>query len=277
VVHCASLAPELFESELFGHTAGAFTGAERDQIGIIEDAAGGTILLDDVHLLPLASQAKLLGVLESRSFRRLGSVEPVTADVLFLATTSADLRRAASESRFLEALYYRLARVELRVPPLRERREDIPILAGQILEQHAARLDRPVSGLEPGAETLLALFDWPGNVRELEALLLRALITLSHPECISAAELKPLLGREAASKSADGVAPAHPARTRAELLGRKLDAWRSDLEREYITASFLELRGDVPALAKMFGVSRTRLYDWCRELGVDIRELRKQL
>jgi DNA-binding NtrC family response regulator len=276
VIHCASLPPELFESELFGHVAGAFTGAERDQVGIFEDAAGGTILLDDVHLLPFASQAKLLGVVESKCFRKLGGVEPVTVDVRFFATTSIDLRQAVADSRFLEGLYYRLARVELRAPPLRERKEDIPLLARHILEQHGTRLDRPVSSLKPDAEALLAEHDWPGNVRELEALLLRALITLSRPESISAADLEPLLGSPRGSTRAAST-PRTPGERARELLGRKLEAWRGELERDYITALFLELKGDVPSLLAALGVSRTRLYEWCREIGVDIRALRKRL
>jgi len=276
IVHCASLPSELFESELFGHVAGAFTGAERDQIGLLEDAAGGTLLLDDVHLLPPASQAKLLGVVESRSFRKLGGVERIAADVRFLATSSADLHPAAAGSGLLQALYYRLAGVELRVPPLRERREDVPLLAKHILEKHAARLERPAPVLDTEAEALLAGRDWPGNVRELEAFLLRAMVTLSSPERIGAADVARLL----AAADAQEVASAAGARgdhRRADLLGRKLDAWRGELEREYITALFLELRGDVPAIAAQLGVSRTRLYDWCLEIGVDIRALRKRL
>ncbi|MBI4604026.1 MAG: sigma-54-dependent Fis family transcriptional regulator, partial [Planctomycetes bacterium] len=168
VIQCACLPPELFESELFGHVAGAFTGAERDQAGLLEDASGGTVLLDDVHMLPLASQAKLLGVVESKAIRKLGSVTPSPVDVRFLATASMDLRAAASEGRFLEALYFRLAGVELRVPPLRERRGDVRLLARRLLERHALRLDRAVPALEDDAVSLLERYEWPGNVRELE-------------------------------------------------------------------------------------------------------------
>jgi DNA-binding NtrC family response regulator len=264
-IQCACLPPELFESELFGHVMGAFSGAERDQPGLLEDASGGTVLLDDVHLLPLESQAKLLGVAASKSIRKLGSVALTPIDVRFLATASADLRAAVAVARFHEALYFRLAGVELRVPPLRERRDDIRLLARHFLEQHAMRLDRAVPVLEDDAALLLERHDWPGNVRELEALLFRAMIVLSRPERISAADLEPLFRRE--------TQPAAPARK--GLLHRGIDEWRRDLERDYITELFLELRGDVPAVARRLGVRRTKLYDWCRRIGIDIRELRK--
>jgi DNA-binding NtrC family response regulator/tetratricopeptide (TPR) repeat protein len=267
VVHCACLPNDLFESELFGHVAGAFTGAERDQVGILEAAAGGTVLLDDLHLLPPQSQAKLVGVVQSMSIRKLGSASATPIDVRFLATSSADLRLAVREGRFHEGLFFRLAGVVVQVPPLRDRSGDIGLLARHFVERHALRLDRPVPLLEEKAVACLEICQWPGNVRELESVLLRAMVLQSRPDRITAGDLESLLEPQEERSIPSGK----------PLLARGLDDWRQDLERSYLTELLLELRADIPAAAKRLGVRRSKLYDWCRRLGIDIRTLRRGL
>lgn len=267
VVHCACLPSELFESELFGHVAGAFTGAERDQLGLLEAATGGTVLLDDIHLLPLQSQAKLLGVAQAMSIRKLGSLTATPIDVRFVATTTVDLRLAVKEGRFHEGLFFRLAGVVLRVPPLRERSNDIALLARHFLERHAMRLDRPVPKLEAEALAILERCQWPGNVRELESALLRAMIAQSRPDRIEAGDVKAMVEPQTA----------HTIPAGKPLLARGLGEWRQNLERSYLTELLLDLRADVPAAAKRLGVRRSKLYEWCRRLGIDVRELRKRL
>jgi len=267
-VHCACLPSELFESELFGHEAGAFTGAEAAQPGLLEELDGGTLLFDEVGQLPLASQSKLLRVLESGTIRRLGSTASRSVDVRFLFTAGADLRRAVEVGGFRADLYYRLSAVEIGLPALRDRREDIGRLALHLLERHAARLDRPVSALEPEAVLLLEGRDWPGNVRELEALLLRAVLQLSFPARIPVQDLRALLPE---------TSPAAPAAPAGDLLDRSLADRRRNLEREYLASLFLSLRGDTREMMRRLGVRSTKLYAWLRDLGLEIRELRKRL
>ncbi len=264
-VHCACLPSELFESELFGHVAGAFTDAEQDQPGLLEDATGGTLVLDEIGQLPLASQAKLLKVLEAGNIRRLGSVRDTALDVRFLATTSRDLHAAVDEGTFRADLYYRLCGVEIRVPPLSERREDIEHLARHFLEQHAARLDRPVSMLGADAIAFLERKPWPGNVRELEMLLLRALVTLPEPLHLGAGDLEQL--------SPDVT----PSLFRGNLVERSLDELREDLERQYLTQLFAKTGGDTAEMMRHLAIKSTKFYSWLGRLGIDTRELRRRL
>jgi DNA-binding NtrC family response regulator len=263
-LHCASLPPELFESELFGYEAGAFTGAAEGQPGLLETVDGGTLLLDEVSQLPLECQAKLLRVLDAGAVRRLGGSMERRLDVRFLSATGADLAREVEAGRFRGDLYWRLRGVELWVPALRERREDIPHLARHFLEKHASRAGRPVPVLDPDALQILERHGWPGNVRELESVLVRAVIGAS-AESIGARDLEMVLG---------GVRrPAFP----RDLLERGLDEWKTDLEREYLVRLFERERGDLGAVMRSLGVKRTKLYAWLRALGLDPRELRKRL
>jgi DNA-binding NtrC family response regulator/tetratricopeptide (TPR) repeat protein len=276
VVSCACLPSELFESELFGHAAGAFSGAEREQQGLLEAASGGTLVLDHVDLLPLEPQAKLLRVLDSGAFRRLGSPGTRRTDVRIVATSGSDLRGALEAGGFRTDLFYRLAGVELRLPPLRDRPEDIPQLAAHFLEEHAARLDRPVPALEPEALALLSRHRWPGNVRELEMLLLGLLVKLPDARRIGAADLEPLLAGRGPSTalSPGGPLPGGPA---PDLLSRSLPDIRREIEREYLTQLFRKLGGDVGAMTRELHVKITKLYLWLRDLGIDTRALRREL
>jgi DNA-binding NtrC family response regulator len=189
-LNCPVLSANLTESELFGHERGAFTGADAPRTGRFELADGGTLLLDEVTEINLALQAKLLRVLQERAFERVGSSQTIHVDVRLLATTNRDLRAEVAAGRFREDLYYRLAVVPLNVPPLRERREDIPELVDHFLAQTARRLGKDPCALEAGAQDLLLDYHWPGNVRELENIITRASVLNLGP-AIQADELRP--------------------------------------------------------------------------------------
>jgi len=175
-LNCPVLSAQLMESELFGHERGAFTGADSQRIGRFESADGGTLMLDEISEIDLRLQAKLLRVLQEKSFERVGSSQTIRVDVRVLATTNRDLQVEVSAGRFREDLYFRLAVVPLHVPPLRERREDIPQLVDYFFVRCANRLERYPCSLEASAEQLLLDYHWPGNVRELENIVTRASI-----------------------------------------------------------------------------------------------------
>src|SRR5487761_2556995 len=168
VLNCSAVVETLFESELFGHVKGSFTGATADKPGMFEDAHGGTLFLDEIGDMPLATQAKLLRVLQNQEVQRVGALSAHKVDVRIVAATNHDLRAAIREKRFREDLYYRLSMVELEVPDLAERREDLPLLERHFITQFAAQYHKQIRGLTHRAQILLALHDWPGNVRELE-------------------------------------------------------------------------------------------------------------
>jgi len=175
-VNCGAIPEQLMESELFGHQRGAFTGAIKDRIGLVGEADGGTMLLDEVDTLPLASQVKLLRFLQDGEFRPLGASRAARATVRVIAAANADFERIIQERKFREDLYYRLNVLRLLLPPLRERREDLPLLAHHLLERQALVLGCAAKALDAGALDSMAAYQWPGNVRELENVLTRALV-----------------------------------------------------------------------------------------------------
>ena len=181
-VNCATLGDNLLESELFGHEKGAFTGAVGLKKGLLETADGGTVFLDEVAELPLTVQAKMLRVLQEREFNRLGSTRPIKVNLRLIAATNKDLRAAVAAGSFREDLWHRLNVVALRMPPLRERREDIPLLANFFLARSSQRCERRVLGMTPEARELIQQYDWPGNVRELENAIERAVVLGSDSE-----------------------------------------------------------------------------------------------
>jgi DNA-binding NtrC family response regulator len=168
VLNCSAVVETLFESELFGHVRGAFTGADRDKPGLFEHANGGTLFLDEIGDMPLATQAKLLRVLQNQEVQRVGSLTPQKIDVRVVAATNKDLRKAITEKQFREDLFYRLSMVEIQVPSLRERMEDLPLLTRHFVEKFSRQYGKPVRGLTQRAQIVLNRYQWPGNVRELE-------------------------------------------------------------------------------------------------------------
>ena len=186
-VNSGSLPPDLLESNLFGHVRGAFTGAVADKRGLFKVADGGTIFFDEIGTIPLETQSKLLRVLQEREFLPVGAVEPIRSDVRVVAATNADLTRFVAEGRFREDLYYRLCVITIHLPPLRERKEDIPLLVEALAARAAAENGRAVPPVTAAAMKALLDYDWPGNVRELENVLERALVL--GPGVIDAEEL----------------------------------------------------------------------------------------
>ncbi len=175
-VNCAALPAQILESELFGHVRGAFTGALRDRAGYFEQADGGTLFLDEITEMPFELQAKLLRVLESQRFRRVGGQKDLQVDVRILAATNQDPKSAVAEKRLREDLYYRLAVIEIELPPLRERREDIPLIAQAFVQQFSEAVGKPVKQISPAALQRLLDYHWPGNVRELRNAIERAVV-----------------------------------------------------------------------------------------------------
>jgi DNA-binding NtrC family response regulator len=171
VLNCSAVVETLFESELFGHVRGSFTGATQDKTGLIEHAHGGTLFLDEIGDMPLGTQAKLLRVLQNQEVQRVGSLSARKVDVRVIAATNRDLRVAIAEKRFREDLYYRLSMVEIRMPRLTERKEDLPLLERHFIGRFASQYKKEIRGVTHRAQILLALHSWPGNVRELENVL----------------------------------------------------------------------------------------------------------
>jgi two-component system response regulator HydG len=255
-INCSAVVDSLFESELFGHVRGAFTGAVESKAGVFEAAHGGTLFLDEVGELPLSVQAKLLRALEFGEVQRVGSVQPRRVDVSVIAATNRDLRAEVAAGRFRGDLFYRLNVVELALPPLRDRREDIPYLTAAFLREAAQRMSKPITGLTPGAERALYNARWDGNVRELKNVVERSCM-LADGNVVSERELAGAFGSEAAPvHRAPDVVPKARGIAGADPTPARLDA----LEREHILDVLRRVNGNRMAAAKLLGISRRALY-----------------
>jgi transcriptional regulator with GAF, ATPase, and Fis domain len=256
-VNCSAVVETLFESELFGHVRGAFTGATENKQGLFELADNGTLFLDEIGELPPAVQAKLLRVLELGEVHRVGSLEPRKVNVHVVAATNRDLRVEVAAGRFRSDLYYRLNIVEVKLPPLRDRREDIPYLTAAFVRETSERLQKPLAGLTPGAERLLSLAAWDGNVRELRNVIERACI-MADGDLITERELTgsmPALSYAVPFRPAAGaLAAAEPAEAAAS------DDLLATVEREHIQRALVRAHGNKKAAARMLGLSRRALY-----------------
>ncbi|MEI9970820.1 MAG: sigma-54 dependent transcriptional regulator [Ignavibacteriota bacterium] len=200
------LAETLFESELFGYVKGAFTGATQDRIGLVEYANGGTLFLDEVGDMPLPMQAKLLRVLQNHELQRVGSPEVHRIDIRVVAATNRDLQRMIAEKQFREDLYFRLAMVEITIPRLADRREDLPLLEQHFLARFAREYNKPLRGLTRRAQAVLSRHSWPGNVRELENVIGNACM-MAEDEAIDVRDLPEALRQEAPLKSLEDDTP----------------------------------------------------------------------
>ncbi len=245
-VHCAALASTLLESELFGYEKGAFTGASERRKGRFELADHGTIFLDEIGEIDAATQVKLLRVLESRSFERVGGTETVKVDVRLIAATNRDLRKMVAEKSFREDLFYRLSVVNLELPPLRERREEIPVLIHRFIAEFARDNQREVDGIEPDALARLVHYDWPGNIRELRNCI-ECMVVLAKGRKLSVADIPENI-REAR--------PVVPEEKTKELPVGTFEA----TERELIEKALAECNGNRTAAAKLLGISRRTLH-----------------
>ena len=258
-VDCGSLVPTLIESELFGYEKGAFTGALRSKQGLLQSADSGTIFLDEVGELPLEMQAKILRFLQEKEVRPVGSNQKVKVDVRIMAATNRDLETEYKKGTFRKDLYFRLNVVTIHLPPLRERRSDIPILANWFLERLAPGRDASVTS---AAMKALLAYDWPGNVRELENCLERA-VALGDQRLIDLGDLPPSIARsEAPEKAArfEMSASADPTTTDLE-----------DIERATIQRVFVQVNGDKALAGKMLGISRATLYRKLKRYNIAVK------
>ncbi|HEX5723823.1 MAG TPA: sigma-54 dependent transcriptional regulator [Longimicrobiaceae bacterium] len=260
-LNCSALPAELAESELFGHLRGAFTGADRDREGLFEAAHGGTLFLDEIGDLALPAQAKLLRALEQREVLRVGSTRPVPVDVRVVAATHQPLESLAAAGRFRADLLFRLQVVTLALPPLRERREDVPALSASFLAELAARHGSPARALAEGARRALLAYEWPGNVRELRNAIERAVV-LAEGDTIEAADLPPsVAASQAPLRPADAALAELPY---AEARARALEGF----ERSFLAAALERHGGNVSRTAAALGLHRQSLQKMLRRLGI---------
>ena len=247
IVNTGGLAEGVFESELFGHVKGAFTDAKSDRVGRFEMADGGTLFLDEIANISQALQAKLLRTIESGEFERVGSSKTRRVDVRIFSATNADLNPAVAEGRFRQDLLFRLNTIEIRLPPLRDRREDIPVLASHFLRQHAEHYRKPLTGFDESAIKALLAHLWPGNVRELDHAVERAVL-MAQGETVRAADLGLRAGREG------------PPRIDEMSL--------EDVEALLIKKALARFNGNVSHAANALGLSRSALYRRLQRYGL---------
>jgi transcriptional regulator with PAS, ATPase and Fis domain len=234
----------LFESELFGHVRGAFTGAAQDKIGLFEYAHGGTVFLDEIGELPIEMQSKLLRVLENREIQRVGSPAVRTVDVRVIAATNRNLQELIAEKTFREDLYYRLSMVEIELPRLADRREDLSLLQRFFIEQFAAQYGKPIKGITPRAHIVLARYLWPGNIRELRNVLGSACM-MAEGELIDVRDLpERILARAAEAEDEDPN----------ELLPL------AEIERRHVLRVLEQAGGNKVQAAKILGINRATVY-----------------
>jgi len=305
-VHCAALSPGVLESELFGHVRGAFTGAVRDKEGLFERADGGTLFLDEIGDISLETQTKLLRVLQEMAFERVGSTETVRVDVRLIAATNQDLLGLIQRGAFREDLYYRLNVISIRVPPLRERSEDIFELAVHFMQTYAARAGKPIRGLDESAVSALTAYPWPGNIRQLENAVERAVVLAEGPS-LTLADLPDEVRAGAAANAASDGHPAVAAPIPGEVgqaqrqrlqeaLERTLLAerpekvrdgavadaasdgrpdparlWRREVrrfEREHLREALRQAGGNKAAAARRLGIPRSTLFSKLKKYGL---------
>src|SRR3954469_22902298 len=272
-INCAAIPENLLESELFGHEKGSFTGADRRRIGKFEQCNGGTILLDEIGDMPLALQAKMLRLLQEQSFERVGGNETVRTDVRLIAATHRDLKAWSAEGKFRPDLYYRLGVFTIHLPPLRERGDDLPVLAQHYLRRFSRELGREVRQVAPEAMTRLRGYGWPGNIRELQSVLKQALLQASGPVLLPAFLPEPL------GAAGVGASPAPPAaepgeetfviRQRVASDVRDLyAATHQQLDRLLLPRVMQHTRGNLQQAALLLGIARQTLRLKLRDLGL---------
>jgi two-component system response regulator PilR (NtrC family) len=246
-LNCGAMPENLLESELFGHMRGAFTGAETNKKGLLEVAEKGTVFLDEIGEMSPVMQVKLLRVLQERRFRRVGGLEELQADIRVIAATNQDLTRAVAEGRFREDLFYRINVIPIALPPLRERREDIPLLADHFLSKYGEQMGKPIAAIARSALELLLRHDWPGNIRELENVMERAVALEGSPAILaeslpaSIRSAVPLNGTAASESLPDG--------------GFDLEAHVKEIERGYIAQALQRAGGVQVKAAELLGMS----------------------
>lgn len=263
-IDCSTIPENLIESELFGYERGAFTGAHERRIGRLEMGHGGTIFLDEIGNMSLCMQAKLLRVLQERTLYRLGGKAPIHLDIRLITATNSDLKQAIARGAFREDLYYRLNEFPLRLPPLRERGDDILMLANYFLNRFNTEFNKQVRELTPAARACLFEYAWPGNIRELQAALKRAVILAA--DCIRPEHLPPEIGACAASKPAGFIvhAPGNEIRPIKEV-SREVVA---QVERELILRALEQTHGNKIKTARWLGIDYKTLFNKLKQYGI---------
>lgn len=252
-VNCTALPESLLESELFGHERGAFTGAVGRRIGKFEQANNGTIFLDEVGLMSFTTQAKVLRVLQEREFERVGGTELIKVDVRVISATNRDLEEAMKKEEFREDLYYRISVFPIKLPLLRERKEDIPLLAAHFLKKYNEQENKQIEGISPEALELLMAYNWPGNVRELENAIERAVVLTTVDE-IGAKELPQAVRSLGEKKLYES--------------DNTLSGWIEKLEEEALRQALLENEGNISKTAKKLGIGRATIYRKAKKYGL---------
>jgi len=252
-INCVGLSKDLLESELFGHEKGAFTGAHQLKKGKMELAHGGTVFLDEVGDISAALQTKLLRFLQEREFERVGGTQPIAVDVRVIAATNRDLPASIKEGRFREDLFYRLNVIPIVLPPLRERTEDVPVLAKYFLQRFAAETKKKVTGISQDAEARLAAYPWPGNVRELANVIERAVV-LGQGLDVALGDLPAQMVSNGGENSSDDLSYRH-------ALGAA--------KREIVIKALAHTNGNRAAAARVLGLHKTHLLDLIKTLGID--------
>jgi DNA-binding NtrC family response regulator len=259
-VNCGAIPTELVENELFGHERGAFTDASTSQCGLIHEAEGGTLFLDEVDSLPALAQVKLLRFLQEKEYRRLGSTKTYQADVRVIAATNSDLVEAVRTGKLRRDLYYRLNILLLTLPPLRERREDIPLLARHFLTKYAAEFKKQVMNFSADAVPALVCYDWPGNVRELEHVVERA-VALSEQAIIERTDI--VLPHDGTPAPRDSFQEA-----KAKVIAQ--------FERTYIADLLLAHQGNITRAARAAKKNRRAFWQLMHKYGIDSSNLKSK-
>ncbi len=273
IVHCAALSPQILESELFGHEKGSFTGAAEKRIGRFEIASGGTLFLDEIGEIDASTQVKLLRALGERTIERVGGNQPIKIDVRLLAATNRDLKKLVEEGKFREDLFFRLNVVKVTMPPLRERRTDIPVLAEAFLKELAKENRRSIRDISPDAMQRLVEYEWPGNVRELRTAIEHGVVmcngsrlTLRHlPATIRGEAAPPVLPRS----SGNGAASASASAASTEELD---DLDLAKMEERFIQRALIRAGDNRTEAAKLLGLSRRTLQRKLREMNIRKRK-----
>jgi len=260
-VSCSAVVEQLLETELFGQAAGVVDGSSGPIEGVFEHVSGGTLFLDDVSDVPMGTQPKLLRAVEHGEIQRVGAVDMRRTDVCIIAATSRDLRQDVARGRFRPDLFHRLAGVDIHVPPLRERREDIPYLTADFLGALASRAGRPLPGVSTGAERLLQQAPWPGNVRELRNVIERAFVASDGRMLTQRDVTAAMTSHGVAATRLERPVPAAPLEPESLLL--------SAAQRDQIRRVLHEARGNKSSAARMLGVSRRSLYRWLDRLNIE--------
>jgi DNA-binding NtrC family response regulator len=263
-INCGAIPQSLFEAEFFGHQRGAFTDAREARAGRFEQAQGGVLFLDEIGELPLEAQVKLLRALQDREVTRIGAQSPTKVDVRVIAATNVDLRAAVEAGKFRDDLYWRLNVIKLRIPSLRERREDIPLIIDYMFERFNRELGLEVLSITPEARQLLELYEWPGNIRELENTICSAMI-MCEDGLVQTQDLPPRLQGETVSK-ADGESTGHD--INKSSLADVVKEATERLEKVVIVSRLSQMHGNRTATAESLGVSRKTLFNKMRQYGL---------